>query len=127
MADDRYTDLEVLAVEMLAKHAGRGSVSAATAAIAAIEKLRKTRHAQQHEDRMRDLAKDPPGMARYLATLGLSSAEAADRIGHKMTPAERKAWEIGQRERLLEIRAIELGRMRRGDGEVPRWAGKKLD
>jgi hypothetical protein len=102
-----------------------GNHQAAKDHLTALERIRKTRHGELHQDKMRELADQPVDLAYYLATLGQTVAEVADRVGRKLKPQEVKAWKQGQADRLLEARAMELQWMRRGDlKKLPRWATK---
>jgi hypothetical protein len=104
---------------------GQSNPHAAKDHLTALERIRKTRHGELHQDKMRELADQPVNLAYYLATLGQTVAEVADRVGRKLKPQEVKAWKQGQADRLLEARAMELQWMRRGDlKKLPRWATK---
>lgn len=118
-------DLERNALTSLVRQAAEGNASAAASALGAVERLRKTRHAEIHRERMASLEGNPAELAGYLATLGQSVVQVEARLGRKMRAAELAAYERATEDRLLEVRAVELGRMRRGDGDVPRWANKR--
>ena len=115
-------ELESKALAALVRQAADGNATAAASALAAIERVRKTRHAELHAETMSSLAGDGPRLAGYLCSLGQSQAQVAARLGRSMTKAEVAAWQAALDDRLLEVRAVELGRMRRGDGDVPVWA-----
>lgn len=112
-------------VKALVRQVADGSVPAARAALAEVERARKTRLGEAHQERLEALAGDPVELARYLGSLGLDRVATESRIGHRMTKSERDAWEHGEEDRLLEVRAVELGRMRHGNGDVPRWATRR--
>ena len=118
--------LEVKALTALVASASDGNATAAAAALTAIQRVREKGSARLHATGMARLAaEDTPGLAAYLATLGVPKAEVAARMGRRLTKAELDAWEQAQDDRLLEVRAVELGQMRAG-GKVPRWATRKL-
>jgi len=115
---------EAAALESLSR-LGESNAQASAAELLALERIRKTRQGDIHRDKMRALADQPVDLAYYLATLGQTVGEVADRLGRKLKPAELKAWRQGQADRLLEARAMELAWMRRGDlKKLPRWATK---
>lgn len=116
-------ELEEKVILSLARLAAEGNAGAATGALAAVERVRKTRMAEIHRERMAKL--DGPDLVAYLASLGQTEAEVCGRLCRAMTKAEKSAWERARDDRLLEVRAVELGRMRRGDGVVPKWATRK--
>jgi hypothetical protein len=122
---EKLTELEQKLLEALVELARSGNVSAAKAALLASEQFRKTRHAELHRGTMEDLESRPVDLAAYLSGLGQTQAEVAARLGRKLRPAERAAWAQAQEDRLLEVRAVELGQMRRGDVKPPRWATKR--
>jgi len=115
--------LEVRALTALVTQASEGNASAAAASLTAVHRIREKGAAGLHRARMKALADDREGMASYLAELGLTREETAARMG-KLTKGETLAWERGQEERLLEVRAVELQRMRTS-GEVPKWANRR--
>jgi hypothetical protein len=118
-------ELEMTALRALVKQAGEGNSAAAASALVALERVRKTRHAEMHQARMAELVGKPVDACRYLSSLGMSQEQCGARLGRKLTRAEVEAWESALEDRLLEVRAVEIGRMRRGDGDVPRWATKR--
>jgi len=118
-------DLERNALTSLVRQAAEGNASAAASALGAVERLRKTRQAEIHRTRMEELRERPAEFCGYLASLGQTVAQVEARLGRKMKAAELAAYERATDDRLLEVRAVELGRMRRGDGDVPRWANKR--
>ena len=122
---DTLGEVEEKALAALVRQVREGNTAAAKAALVESDRLRKTRMAERHRAALDELSEKPVELARYLGTLGLSELEVADRLGRKLTRRERAAWEQAQDDRLLEVRAVELGRMRRGDGEVPKWARQR--
>lgn len=125
-----HSELEALeesALLALVKQAEGGNPMAAKAALVEVDRVRKTQMGELHRAAMVELADKPVELAAYLAELGLGLEDVERRIGRKLKPAEIKAWERSQDDRLLEVRAIELGRMRRGDGGIPKWATRKHD
>ena len=125
MREETLDQIEEKALLALVRLASEGNAGAATGALGAIEKARKTRLAQLHNERMAALDGDGVGMAAYLAALGQTVAEVASWLGRPLSAQEAAAWERARDARLLEVRAVELGRMRRGDGDVPKWALRK--
>lgn len=119
-------ELELGALKSLVKLAAEGNAGAAAGALTAVERLRKTRLAEIHKETMNRLSGSPVELAGYLGSLGTEQAEVEKRVGHKLKPAELAAWSKAQEDRLLEVRAVELGRMRRGESDVPKWASKRL-
>jgi hypothetical protein len=117
--------LEINALSALVRLAGEGNATAASQALLAIQRMREKGAAALHRSRLEELSDDGPGMAGYLAMLGLSRSEVESRLGHKLKPAEAAAWEQGQEDRLLEVRAVEIQRMRTSC-DVPRWATRRL-
>lgn len=119
-------ELEVKALTALVASASEGNATAAAAALTAIQRVREKGSSRLHATSMARLAaEDTPGLAAYLASLGVAKAEVAARLGRRLSTAESEAWEQAQGDRLLEVRAVELGQMRAG-GKVPRWATRKL-
>jgi hypothetical protein len=123
MNEKQMDDVERKVILSLVRIAAEGNVSAATGALQAVERARKTRMAEIHRERMASL--DGAELVAYLASLGQTEVEIEARLRRKMKPGEREAWKQARDDRLLEVRAIELGRMRRGDGVVPKWATRK--
>jgi hypothetical protein len=121
---ETLNELEDTAIKALVKQASEGNNAAAASALVAIERVRKTRHAELHQAKMETVKDNPAELAAYLATLGQTAEQVAMRLGRKLTKPEQTAWERATDERLLEVRAVELGRMRRGEADVPRWATK---
>lgn len=118
--------LEMGALKALVRLAAEGNAGAAASALQAVERVRKTRLGELHQATLRDLAARPVELCEYLGALGVDLEGVEARIGRKLKTPERSAWLKGQDDRLLEVRAVELGRMRRGDGDVPRWASRKV-
>ena len=118
--------LEVKALAALVTQAREGNATAAAAALTAIQRIREKGSAKIHASAMARLTSDDPvGLAAYLSSLGVAKADVAGRLGRRLTAAEVAAWDQAQEDRLLEVRAVELGQMRAG-GKVPRWATRKL-
>ena len=126
MNQSELDELESLALRALIKQAAEGNAQAARGALAEVDRVRKTRMAEAHRDMMASLSNDGKGMARYLGELGAQWVEFEIHTGRPGTEEEEGAYIMGQEDRMLEVRAIELARMRRGDGDVPRWAGRKM-
>lgn len=117
-------ELEAKALAALVRQAREGNATAAASCVAGVERLRKTRLAESHRERMSGL--EGPDLCRYLGELGQTRDEVDRRLGRRMSKAEAEAWRLGEEDRLLEVRAVELGRMRRGDGDVPKWATRAI-
>lgn len=129
MSDDRVTtevidELELQSLKALVKLAAEGNATAASGALNAIQRIREKGTAGLHAERMAELADKPVELCAYLGWLGLTGTDVAARLGRRLTRQESEAWEQACEDRLLEVRAIELGRMR-ASGDVPRWATKK--
>jgi len=116
--------IELDALESLIASGRGGNATAASQALLAVQRIREKCPSVIHRSKLEELSKDGSGMAEYLATLGLSVAEVEQRMGRKLCPGEAKAWQRGQDDRLLEVRAVELQRMR-SSGDIPRWASRK--
>ena len=125
MNKKQLAEFEKLAFNSLSESANGGSIQGAASLLAAIERVKKTTAAEQHTERMADLAEDPLGMSEYLARLGQSMADVARLTGRAMSPAMVEAYRRGEDSRLLETRAIELSAMKRGDIDPPKWAGRR--
>jgi hypothetical protein len=117
-------ELEAKALAALVRQGREGNATAATSCLTAVERLRKTRLAELHRERMAGLAGE--ALCRYLGELGQTRDEVDGRLGRRMSKAEAEAWRLGEEDRLLEVRAVEIGRMRRGDGDVPKWATRAV-
>jgi hypothetical protein len=133
MADEEEDDfidgevleqLEVRALTALVQQAAEGNATAASSALVAVQRIREKGAAFLHRSKLGALEKDGVGMAAYLSELGLTLVEAAARMGRKLTKAEESAWAKAQDDRLLEVRAVELQRMR-VSGDVPKWANRR--
>ena len=117
--------LEIKALAALVRQAREGNATAANLALVAVQRIREKGAVSLHRAKLAELVGNGPALAAYLSGLGLDREDTAKRIGHKMTPGETEAWERAQDDRLLEVRAVELQRMRTM-GDVPRWATKRL-
>jgi hypothetical protein len=131
MSDDQKLKQGIEVVESWAMYAlmneqgKQGAVAAAKAALAEADRLRRTQAVDMHREQMKVLADKPVEMARYLAELGLTPEQVQERFGRSLTDEELVAWAQGQDDRLLEVRVVELTRMRRGEAPVPKWATRE--
>ena len=125
MKEEQIDELEAKAILALVRMASEGNAGAAASAMTAVQRIREKGSAKMHAEKMDSLSTDPVGMCAYLGLLGLSGTEVATRFGRKLKPEELKAWNQACDDRLLEVRAIELQRMRT-NADVPRWATKKV-
>ena len=100
---------------------GDGSVPAARQVIEILDRLRSRQVAEEHGQRMTELADQPIELARYLGYLGEDPRDMEGYLGHSMTPEERSAYDKGRRQRLLELRAVEFDRAVRGQGKTIAW------
>lgn len=123
MNEHQMNELERKVILSLVRQAAEGNATAASSALQAVERARKTKMAEIHADRMSKLS--GPELVAYLASLGQTQPEVEARMKRDLTPDEQAAWKQGRDDRLLEVRAVELGRMRRGDGPVPKWATRR--
>lgn len=125
-SEEQLRQVERAAVHALIKQALTGSIAAASAALVAIEKVRKTQAGLLHAETMARINHGPE-LVEYLARLGCSVPEVERQLGVKLGEAELEAWARGQDDRLLEVRAVELSRMRRGEVEPPAWARRQFE
>jgi hypothetical protein len=88
-----------------------------------LEQVPETAAESCHRARLAEIGDDTVALCHYLGELDASPGEVAARIGHRMTGAEKAAYDAGALERRLEVRAIELHRARRG-GKVEPWMGR---
>ena len=121
---DSLDSAERRVLDALVASAEGGNATAAAHALLAVQRIREKNSATLHRSRMADLAHDGEQLAEYLGTLGLTLSEVETRVGHSLRATERASWSRGQESRLLEVRAVELQRMR-SSGEIPRWATRR--
>ena len=113
-------------LDAIVSSAKSGNATAASQGLLAVQRIRDKNSPSLHRELLDKYKNDGCGMASYLATLGLSIAETEKRMQRKLTDDEVAAWHQGQDDRLLEVRAVELQRMR-STGEIPRWATRRIE
>jgi hypothetical protein len=114
-------EVEDKLAEALVILAGQGSVPAANAALKLIQQKREEGAAHAHRATMEAHRCNPIALGRYLGQLGQSAQAVADIMETDMSDDVRAAWKAGQLERSVEIRAIELNQVRRGNGKIEGW------
>lgn len=124
LANKTRQEIEDFVIGVLAKAAKEGNTNAAGILAGFLARVQASEEAKEHEQRLEEFGQNTPKLAWYFARLGTTEQEAAEIIGRKLTPAERKAWQKGCWERLLEARALELAAARRGS-DVPVWMHRK--
>ena len=125
--ESQYLDeLEADAIRALVASSQAGNATAASQALLAVQRIREKNAAAIHAARMKDLEGDSEKKVEYLATLGLTEDEVVERVGHRLTAMESAALQRGHESLFLEVRAVELQRMR-SRGDVPRWAKNRSD
>lgn len=85
------------------------------------EQVRDRRAALAHRTEMQRLADRPVQLAEYLGRYGETETGLAKFLNRAPTEPELEAFERGTRQRILEVRAIELERLRQGGGRVEPW------
>jgi hypothetical protein len=123
MIDDVTTAaLRSKVAEAMVRMASQGSVPAATAVLKLLDDVEQKALADEHAAAL--AGGDTVALCRYLGGLGATKKDVEQRIGRAMTRAEEAAYLDGKRDRQLEVRAIELGQVRRGTAKVQRWMQK---
>ncbi len=123
--DDTFSALDPAAVEdaiaeALTRMASQGSVPAANTALKLVDQRRQADAAAQHAAKLAELADNEQALARYFGTLGLSKAHLSEYLDAPCSSASEDALRTGARARHMEIRAIELARVRSG-GKIETW------
>lgn len=103
----------------LVKMANDGSVPAANAVLKLLADQEEAGAAERHAARMSEL--DGDALCEYLGELGQGSGSAGALLGRDLDASEREAWKRGQLRRFIEVRAIEMARLRAGAGKVEAW------
>ena len=125
ITEELLDELELKALTSLVSLASEGNAAAANQALVALQRIREHGSAGLHQKRMEALAETPAALCAYLGELGTEIATVEARLGRKMSREEKVCWSDAQEQRLIEVRAVELSRMR-ATGEVPKWATRKL-
>ena len=100
---------------------GEGSVPAARQVLEVLDRIRSRQAAEEHRRRMRTLAGKPLELTKYLGYLGEDMKGVEGNLGHQMDNKERAAYNEGKRQRQLELRAVELDRVVRGQCKPTPW------
>ena len=98
-----------------------GSVPATRQALDVLDRIQNRQVAREHRRRMAELADQPQAMARYLGYLGEPARSVRDYLGRDLQEEEALALEEGRRQRQLELRAVELDRVVRGQANPTPW------
>ena len=119
------TDIRTALVKSPLKQAGHGSVPAATRLTSLLEELEQQQQAGLHRERMAQIGSNTIALAEYLGELGVDPDEAERTLRQPLTqdPIVARAYEQGQRTRIMEARAIERHRAKM-TGEVPEWMNR---
>ncbi len=118
--DDVTTEeLRAKIAEAMVRMASQGSVPAATAVLKLLNDVEQKALADEHSEAI--AAMDPVALSRYLGALGATKKDVERRLGRALSPNEEAAFAKGRSDRQLEVRAIELGQVRRGSARVQRW------
>lgn len=121
--DDVTTDeLRGKIAEAMVRMASQGSVPAASAVLKLLNDIEQKSLASEHSDAMKSMKSIE--LCRYLGGLGATKKDVERRLGHGIRPEEEAAFVDGKRDRQLEVRAIELGQVKRGGAKVERWMQK---
>ena len=112
MKESDLNELETKAILALVRLAAEGNAGAAASALTAVDRVRKVSLAEMHQRRMDTMAGNPVDLCAYLATLGQTREEVEKWLGRKMSREEAAAHERSEEALRLEVRAVELGRMR---------------
>ncbi|MBC8424471.1 hypothetical protein H8E07_10140 [bacterium] len=105
----------------LVKMANDGSVPAANAVLRLLDEQEKAGAAERHTERMESLADSPAELCEYLGELGQPADALANILCRPASDDDRDAWKRGQLRRFIEVRAIEMARLRAGAGKVEAW------
>jgi hypothetical protein len=123
IANVSIDDLEEKLAVSLLRSASQGITPAAALLLKVAEMSLARQQAQVHAEEFREAQDDPVRLCAFLARFGLKPSEVeTDHLGRDMTKKERESYRTAQSARLLEARAIGLGRARLGLGEIPEWA-----
>jgi hypothetical protein len=121
--DDVTTEkLRGTIAEAMVRMASQGSVPAATAVLKLLNDIEQKSLASEHSEAMKNMK--PIELCRYLGELGATKKDVERRLGHDLSPEEGSVFIDGRRDRQLEVRAIELGQVKRGGAKVERWMQK---
>ena len=120
--DDTTTEeLRGAVVQAMARMASQGSVPAATAVLKVLDQIEDQEASLRHNEALRG---PPQEVAHYLGMLDATKSTIERILGHPLTPEEEKQRKAGSTDRQLEVRAIELSRVRAGAIAPPKWAQK---
>jgi len=75
----------------------------------------------EHQARMVEIGDDTIALCRYLGELAQTPETIERRLGRQMNEKERRTWDEGKADRAIEVRAIELSRLRRGKAGPEHW------
>ena len=120
MSNEKTTDWNSV-LKGLVVAAQNGNPTAAKAVVDVARHLKSDAASKQHQKKMLQLEDDTLELCRYLGELGATRETVAHHLGRSMTENEEDAWRHGQRARQLELRAIELERVRIGLEKPSPW------
>ncbi len=100
--------------------AAKGDIKAAREAAKLLNEIEDEEQARAARAEWSSLSGNPIGLARLAGRNGLNPDDAAQVVGAPLARETLRAYNLGQQERLAEVRAIERRTAAR-DGVIPDW------
>lgn len=118
IGDSTTDDVREVVVEAMVRMASQGSVPAAGAVLKVLEQIEDKDATEKHREKVDSLK--GADLARYFGEIGAEQALVAKHIGRELDRSEKRAWKDGRDKRRVEVRAVQLARVRAG-GSVENW------
>lgn len=119
--DGTSKDLKIGILEAMTTMIGQGSVPAATTALKIIEEIEQNEISEDHHSKMSEYKDDTVKLCHYLGYVEEPKSELQRHLGREPRGPELQAYKDGRKDRRLEVRAIELARVKKSGGSIEEW------